>query len=205
MNNTQGPIAAVLFDFGGVLADDGFRDGLRAIAGEQGLDPLHLAQAGMDAVYDSGFVLGTGSAADFWQLMRDRTGLAGDDQALTETILDGFLLRPWMIDIVLRLRQAGYITAILSDQTHWLDEIESRSPFRYAFDAVYNSYYLGKGKRDPELFNEVADDLSVAPGQVLFVDDDAGNATNARLQGMEAIHYRDREQFLDELASYHLY
>ena len=32
-------VEAVLFDFGGVLADEGFRDGLYAIAGANSIDP----------------------------------------------------------------------------------------------------------------------------------------------------------------------
>ncbi len=43
-------IKAVLFDFGGVIADEGFRDGLRAIAIQQGLDPDMLHRAGIDDV-----------------------------------------------------------------------------------------------------------------------------------------------------------
>ena len=72
-DETQASINAVLFDFGGVVAEEGFREGLQAIAEEQGLDPSRLAREGMDAVYDSGFVLGTGSAAEFWKLLRHRT------------------------------------------------------------------------------------------------------------------------------------
>jgi putative hydrolase of the HAD superfamily len=32
-------IKAVLFDFGGVLAEEGFREGLKAIGVKNGLDP----------------------------------------------------------------------------------------------------------------------------------------------------------------------
>jgi|UPI000416D4A2 hypothetical protein len=38
----------------------------------------------MKAVNDSGFVLGKGTASDFSDLMRQRTGLTGDDDSLTE-------------------------------------------------------------------------------------------------------------------------
>lgn len=204
VDETQNQIRAVLFDFGGVVADEGFRDALQLFAEEQGLDPTHLVREGMDAVYDSGFVLGTGSEADFWELLRRRTGLVGDDQTLTETVLSGFQLRPWMMDVVQRLHEAGQITAILSDQTHWLDELDTRTPFMHAFDFIYNSYYLGKGKRDPSLFDDIADDLSVAPEQLLFVDDNPANVANARQRGLWAIHCQDRQQFIDELKQYRL-
>jgi putative hydrolase of the HAD superfamily len=145
-------------------------------------------------------VLGTGTAADFWDLMRRRVGLVGENEELTERILLGFRLRPWMIDTVRRLRATGYTAAILSDQTHWLDELDERDPFKQEFDEIYNSYYLGKGKRDPTLFADVVEDLAIDSDQVLFVDDDANNVANARAQGLRAICFQDRGQFLAELS-----
>ena len=68
-------IRAVLFDFGGVLAEEGFSEGLEAIGREQRLPVGDMTQAGMHAVYDSGYVTGEGSEADFWALLRERTGL----------------------------------------------------------------------------------------------------------------------------------
>jgi putative hydrolase of the HAD superfamily len=188
-------IKAVLFDFGGVLAEEGFRDGLVALATEQGLDVQNMPEQGMRAVYDSGFVLGHGTAADFWTLLRHRTGLVGDDELLSERILRGFVLRPWMITLVQQLHERGYVTGILSDQTHWLDDLDARTPFKRCFDRVYNSYYLGKGKRDPSLFSNVAADLGLSPSAILFVDDDAGNVARAQAAGLQAIQYTDRADF----------
>jgi putative hydrolase of the HAD superfamily len=192
---TGSSIKAVLFDFGGVLAEEGFRNGLRALAQEQGLDVEHMPEQGMRAVYDSGFVLGQGTATDFWALLRQRTGLVGDDELLSEHILRGFVLRPWMIELVQRLHERGYITGILSDQTHWLDDLDARASFKHVFDRVYNSYYLGKGKRDPSLFADVAADVGLTPSAILFVDDDAGNVARAQAAGLQAIQYIDRADF----------
>ena len=194
-----GRIKAVLFDFGGVLAEEGFRDGLTALAEEQGLDPARMRTEGMNAVYDSGFVLGCGTAADFWAMLRERTGLEGEDDALTARILSGFVLRPWMIEQVRRLRVLGYMTGILSDQTHWLDELDARDHFYGAFDRIYNSYHLGKGKRDPSLFADVAADLGLSPSEIHFVDDNQGNVDRAREAGMEAVQFVDRSGFFAAL------
>lgn len=192
-------LRAVLFDFGGVLAEEGFREGLMALAREQGLDEQRLPRAGMQAVYDSGFVLGRGSAADFWALLRKRTGLAGDDAGLTARILAGFVPRPAMLAQVARLRDAGYLTGILSDQTHWLDELDERHHFKAGFDRVYNSYHLGKGKRDPSLFADVAADLQLPSGALLFIDDDPGNVERARAAGWQALLFDDQDSCIAAL------
>ena len=192
-------IDAVLFDYGGVLAEEGFRNGLVTLAKEQGLDTEVMPKEGMMAVYDSGFVLGRGTASDFWTLLRKRTGLVGDNDELSERILSGFVLRSWMIELVIQLRNLGYTTGILSDQTYWLDTLNERDHFIDAFDRVYNSYYLGKGKQDPSLFNDVAADLGMSPSKILFVDDDAGNVARARDAGMQTIQFVDRQGFISEL------
>ena len=190
---------AVLFDFGGVLAEEGFRDGLEALGRAQRLPVADMTQAGMHAVYDSGYVTGQGTEADFWNLLRERTGLRGDDAVLTKTILDGFVVRSWILELVQRLRSLGYVTGILSDQTDWLDRLDAAQHFYRCFDRVYNSYRLGKGKRDPSVFGDVAADLGLPPSQILFIDDNEHNVERARLAGIHAIHYQDRTGFLDEL------
>jgi putative hydrolase of the HAD superfamily len=192
-------IRAVLFDFGGVVAEEGFSEGLEAFAREQHLAVADMTQEGMRAAYDSGFVIGRGTEADFWALLRERTGLRGDDVSLTTRILDGFTVRPWLLRLVERLRSLGWVTGILSDQTDWLERLDAGQHFFRCFDRVYNSYHLGKGKRDPSLFGDVAADLGLSPSQVLFIDDNRDNVARARAAGMHAIHFLDRASFLHEL------
>lgn len=189
------PVTTILFDFGGVLAEEGFRDGLIALANEQKLNIENMPGEGMRAVYDSGFVLGQGTAADFWALLRKRTGLVGEDEELTTRIIGGFVIRQSMIDLVQQLREKGYVTGILSDQTHWLDELDEHYHFSQAFDHIYNSYYIGKGKQDSSLFLDIAADLKLEPAAILFVDDDEGNVSRAEKVGFKVIQFIDQESF----------
>ena len=192
-------IKAVLLDYGGVIADEGFQNGLRALSREQGLDGAATLQVAKYAVYDSGFIVGRGTEAAFWQSMREGAGLKGSDDELTRRVLDGFVLRPWMIEWVDRLREAGYRTVILSDQSHWLDWLDRRDRFFQHFDRVFNSYHMGKGKRDPELFPEIAAQLALSPAEILFVDDMESNVTRARSAGWRAVRFLDRADFFTEI------
>ncbi|HHJ80269.1 MAG TPA: HAD family phosphatase, partial [Candidatus Tenderia electrophaga] len=180
MNQKTNQIKAVLFDYGGVLADEGFRNGLAAIARRQGLDPEQLVAQALEAVYDSGYVLGRGTEAEFWQALEARSGLAGDFSEFRQELMSGFRLRPWMIEWVDRLKQAGYRVGILSDQTDWLDQLDRRDHFQGHFDVVFNSYHLGMGKRDVAIFPEVARRLNLTPEQILFIDDSPGHIERAR-------------------------
>jgi putative hydrolase of the HAD superfamily len=195
-------IRAVLFDFGGVVAEEGFYNGLINLAEKQALDARSMPEEGMRAVYDSGFVLGQGTAADFWALMRKRTGLEGKDDFLSDRIIDGFQIRHWVIDLVRSLRAKGYITGILSDQTHWLYELDSYDHFFKEFDCVYNSYDLGKGKRDPTVFTDVVNDLKLKPEEVLFVDDNEDHVKRAREMGLKSFLYIDHKTFIPEISNF---
>lgn len=191
-------IQAVLFDYGGVLADEGFSNILQALAREQDLAVESMTAEGMQAVYDSGFVLGKGSESDFWSLLRERTGLHGDDADIRSRMFAAFVIRPWMLELVDWLREQGYITGILSDQVDWLDRLDARDHFYKHFQHVYNSYYMGKGKRDVSHFIDVAADLGLKPSAILFIDDSERNVATAMEAGMQAIQYVDRETLMQE-------
>lgn len=195
-------IDTVLFDFGGVLADEGFANGLRAIAAKHGLNEADFLALARHLIHTTGYITGDADEAVYWQTIRERTGIADDDAALRREILSRFTLRPWMFDVVRRLRASGISLAILSDQTNWLDELnEAHDFFRY-FDHVFNSYHLSKAKVDPSHFSDTFLRLGRTPERMLFIDDDEGHCERARRAGMNAIHFTGREQFLKELSQY---
>lgn len=201
LKETPTAIRAVLLDFGGVIAEEGFQQGLRALAEAQQLDPDEVMNKGRESVHDSGYVTGKGTEADFWTLLRERTGLKGEDKVLSQAILDRFIVRQWMIEQVSRLRNAGLTVAILSDQTDWLDYLDQSLHFSPAFDRVFNSFHLGKSKRDPTLFDDAVKMLGTQPGETLFIDDDPGHVERARSRGLHAIHFTERDVFEAQLLS----
>jgi putative hydrolase of the HAD superfamily len=196
---TRDTIRAVLFDFGGVLVEEGFREGLYELARQQGLNPQAVHRAAYDAIYESGYVLGRGTEDEFWQLLRQKTGLSGEIETMRQAIATQFALRPRMFAVVRTLRQRRYITAILSDQTDWLDRLDAELHFYQDFDKVYNSYHLGKGKRDPSIFDDVVGDLGLVTNRVLFVDDDPSNVERARSRGLKTVLFLNEDQCITDL------
>jgi len=51
-------IKAVIFDFGGVLAEEGFREGLKVIATKNRLVPDEFFKAAEDVIHETGYVTG---------------------------------------------------------------------------------------------------------------------------------------------------
>jgi putative hydrolase of the HAD superfamily len=193
-------VTAILFDFGGVIAEEGFREGLTSIAREHGLEPEAFVRAGFELVYGVGYVLGRSNEKTFWQAVRDRTGIQGRDESLRDQILSRFTLRPWMLELLARLREAGVRLALLSDQTNWLDELDAKLHFFHYFDHVFNSYHLGKSKKDPSLFDDVLKVMDLQAGQALFVDDHGSHIERARQRGLNTILYLDQSTFMHALA-----
>jgi len=192
-------IRAVLLDFGGVIAEEGFQLGLYAIAEKFGLDQKRFFQLANEAVYSSGYVTGKGTEKVYWNVVREHSGIMAPDDELRQEILSRFIPRDWMLEAVKSLKQQDLLTAILSDQSDWLDQLDSQYHFFQYFDAVFNSYHLGKTKRDPTIFVEALQALKVEAGETLFVDDNIDHIDRAVAAGLLAYHFVGRDGFLAKL------
>ncbi|MBP1738904.1 MAG: HAD-superfamily hydrolase, subfamily variant 3 [Deltaproteobacteria bacterium] len=196
---TNGKIDVVLFDFGGVLAEEGFKQGLIAVARANGVDENAFVQAAFDTIYSSGYVLGKAPESQFWDALRKKTGVKGDDASLRHAIFSRFILRDWMIAVVKKLKANNIRVGILSDQTDLLEELDKKYDFYRLFNYIFNSYRIGKGKRDPGLFDDVAQTVKAKPDRILFIDDDPGHVERARQRGWKAMLYVERDGFQKEL------
>ncbi len=195
-------IKAVVFDFGGVLAEEGFKEGLKAIGKKNGLDPDDFYAVAGELVYQTGYVTGMADESEFWNAVREKIGISGNDEELRSEILRRFVLRPVMLKYAEKLRFSGFITAILSDQTNWLDEINREAPFFHYFDYIFNSFKLKKGKRDPSIFGDVCSTMGLQPTEVLFADDNIENIKRALGAGLNALHFRDIGSFQREISTF---
>jgi putative hydrolase of the HAD superfamily len=194
-----GRIRAVLFDFGGVLAEEGFREGLKALGRKHGMAPLEVFKIGRKVAFMGGYTTGAVNEGDYWEAFREKTGIRATDEELRDEILSRFILRPRMVEYAMRVKAAGYVVGILSDQTNWLDELDLKGNFLRHFDHVFVSYKIGKNKADSTVFLDVCKELGLMPEEVLFVDDSPGNVSRARSMGLNVIHFMDIEAFDEDI------
>ncbi len=192
-------INAVFFDFGGVIAEEGFREGMMAIARKKNLDEQSFFKTAEEIIYKTGYVTGKVREPVFWDALSRAAGVKEDYRRMRIEVLRRFVLRAGMVLLVEKLRDQGLVTALLSDQTNWLDEINSKKPFYNRFDYVFNSYVLGKSKRDPSVFRDVARITGINPHLILFVDDNAQNIKRAQEAGLKTIHFTGIEDFKTQL------
>jgi putative hydrolase of the HAD superfamily len=196
-------IKAVLFDFGGVLAEEGFYEGLKTIGRKNGLDPEAFFKTADSLIYETGYLVGASDEAAFWNAVRNAAGVTGSDEELRREILDRFVLRPGMMAAVDRLRAAGTTAAMLSDQTNWLQEISGQTGLFRHFDRVFNSFDIHKSKRDATVFGEVCSALGAKPEETLFIDDNLNHIKRAQDQGLHTIHFTTIDDFKEQLRKYH--
>ncbi len=93
-------IDIVLFDFGGVIAEEGFMKGLRVLAAKSRYTSDEFIQFGNDLIHRCGYVVGKSSEHTYWDLLRNDTGVKGTDEELRNEILSRFIPRLWVLDIV---------------------------------------------------------------------------------------------------------
>ena len=192
-------IRDVLFDFGGVIADEGFKEALALFAEREGLDPREVIAQGFKTGYDLGFCLGRVREDAYWPELKRRTGLRAGGPEIREQIFARYRLRPWMLDLVDQLRGRGVGVHLLSDQSHWLDDLDRLHGFYRRFDQVFCSFHMGMSKKQVETFRHVLERLGAGPERVLFVDDHQPNLTRAGEAGLRTLLYRGREQVLEEI------
>ncbi len=192
-------IKAVIFDFGGVLSEEGFREGIMAIGAKNGVNPDNFFKIAEELIYQTGYVTGTGNESFFWNALREKTGITESNNELREEILKRFSVRPQMIFHVKKLKSLGMVIAVLSDQTNWLDEIEQREPFFQHFDYIFNSFHLKKSKREPSVFRDVSSIIGFQPEEVLFVDDNIENIKRAEKERLKVIYFKNIDSFEKEM------
>jgi putative hydrolase of the HAD superfamily len=189
----------VLFDFGGVIADEGFKEALALLAEREGLDPQEVVAQGFKTGYDMGFSLGRIREDEYWPELKRRTGLHVENGKIKNEIFARYRLREWMLEIVDQLRSNGIKVHLLSDQSHWLDDLDHLHGFYRHFNQVFCSFHMGRSKKNSNTFRYVLEDLGAESARTLFIDDHPPNLDRAREAGLRTMLYRYREQVLEEL------
>jgi len=199
-NKTGSHIKLALFDFGGVIADEGFKLGLLSIGEANGIDPRTFYTSVVSIISCCGYLTGKADEKTFWQEVRKQFVLQGTNEDLRDQIFSRFTIRGWMLEIVEQLRDQNILTAILSDQTDWLDRLNNKDDFFKYFDRVFNSFYLKQSKHNGgKIYGVVLSEMNVPAGSALFVDDNESNIKKAKSKGLHTIHYKDRKSFETEL------
>lgn len=103
---------------------------------------------------------------------------------------------PWIQD----LKEKGYRCLYLSNFSHKAEtECAEALDFIPYMDGGILSYRDKVIKPQPEIYDLLIERYQLVPEECVFLDDTLPNVEAARKAGMHAIHFKNREQALEEL------
>ncbi len=202
---------AVVFDFGGVLISPivekvaqlaevhgtTMHELLHVLLGprDSGPDhPWHRCERGEMAVSDIQGLLGP------WA---DEAGITLHGDEIDVLLEGGYRLLGEVIERIDHLREAGYLTALLTNTfLEFRPTMEADVGFHH-FDAVVESFAVQARKPEPAIYEATARMLGVEHADILYLDDFDQNLEPAVSLGWQVIHVTGPEQTLaalDELA-----
>lgn len=103
---------------------------------------------------------------------------------------DGFRIDDDVVALVQAVRDAGGLTACVSNATTRLEVDLAERGIDGAFGVVVNSSRVRSLKPDQAIYATAAEAVGAAPGDCLFVDDRAENVAGALATGMPAVRFR---------------
>ena len=192
---------AVLFDFGGVLADGPFESFARYEA-ENGLpDGFVRGLNTKDPDINAWARLERGEVTldEFADLFEAEALLAGgavDARAIISNLRGE--LRPRMLEAVRRCKE-HFKTGLLTNNFVVASAAASLENVFDLFDAIVESSAEGVRKPDPRFYEIACERISVAPSRAIFLDDLGQNLKPARALGMTTIKVTDPDKALSEL------
>ena len=197
----EGTIRGLLVDWGGVLTTDIFTS-FETFCRREGLDPLLVRDMfrGDPEARHTMFSLETGELTEpeFEVKFTRILGLRDDRaQGLIDRMFGGMKEDIAMFDAVRCAKQQGIRTGLLSNS--WGVDRYDRSRFPQLFDAIVISGEEGVRKPDRVIYETALARMAVPAGEIVFVDDLAGNLKPARDLGMSTIHHTSGAETVTEL------
>ena len=192
-------IAAIIWDFGGVLVRTADLSGRDILAQRAGLSRPELEMRVFDGHNRRQAQLGAIDGQTHLQNVASELGLSVEE--LREAFFGADQLDETLMAYIRGLRPR-YKTGLLSNAMSTLRPLLSTQyPILDAFDDVVISAEVKLMKPDAAIYALALERLGAQPNQAVFVDDFIENAHGAQSAGLHAIHFQTRQQTLDELAA----
>ena len=197
---------ALIVDFGGVLTTP-LQDAMVHFADDLGIELQDLVRVALKAYaghdddlvhgFETGHISEDDFAREFAARLQEASGKPVEPDGLVTRIFAGMTAEEDMMEAVVRARQAGYQTALLSNS--WGLDLYPRERFPDMFDVVVISGEVGLRKPDPDIFTLTTEKLGLEAERCVFVDDHPGHLKAAVDAGMTTVLHRTPEETITEL------
>ncbi|MCP5266789.1 MAG: HAD-IA family hydrolase [Burkholderiaceae bacterium] len=200
-------MAAVIWDFGGVITESPF-EAFERYEAERGLPPGFLRSVNARDPHTNAWARLERSECTldaFDAAFADESAALGHRVPGLEVLalLDG-AVRPPMAEAVRRIGRrlkTGCITNNFRADAGRSPNADAKDAVIASFHHVIESAKVGLRKPDPRIYLMMTDALGVAPAQCVFLDDLGVNLKPARDLGMRTIKVQGADQALRELGA----
>ena len=197
-------IRAVLWDFGGVILTSPF-EAFAHYERSNGLPNAFLRSVNATNPHDNAWadlernVIGPAEFDTRFATESETLGhrVAGADVL---ALLSGEV-RPEMVTALDRVKEAGLLTACLTNNVVGGDPRPDVADVMARFDQVVESSKVGVRKPEPRFYEIACELLAVEPGECVFLDDLGINLKPAAAMGMTTIKVVDADQAITDLES----
>ncbi|MFH0890697.1 MAG: HAD family phosphatase [Candidatus Liptonbacteria bacterium] len=182
---------AIIFDWAGVLASDGYWVWLRKNVEdiEDRKEFFHKISEDVDSAKIS--------HDEFLEKLSLETGRL--KERVWDEIKKEIIINKDLISFVKKLK-ARYKVGLLSNFTHpWLSEIIAENNLWGLFDRHIISSEHKMVKPDPRIFQKILDMLGVKPEEAVFIDDRKMHTDGAKRVGLRTILFIDNVQLIEDL------
>jgi putative hydrolase of the HAD superfamily len=200
------PFTAVLWDFGGVILSSPF-EAFNRYEHEQGLPTDFIRTVNATNPHDNAWAKLERSdigGREFDELFATESHALGHrvPGADVLALLSGDV-RPEMVALLDQVKDAGYLTACLTNNVLGdhpdPERAASIGAIMMRFDAVVESSKVGVRKPEPRFYEIACELLGVAPSQCVFLDDLGINLKPAAAMGMSTIKVLNADQAIADL------
>ena len=196
-------IQTIIFDLGGVLVRTEDRIPRQLLAEKFGMtyEDMDSLVYGSPTSKEAGE--GKISAEQHKETVLKTLGLPLDSfKSFGDEFWGGDRLDKKLVEFIEGLR-GEYTTALLSNA--W-DDLRPLLVNLWKIDGIFDHIFISAevklAKPDPRIYQHVINELQQDPSEMIFVDDFIENVKAAKAEGLHAIHFRYRDQALNELAEY---
>ena len=185
-------IRAVLFDFDEVCTTGkGLQPVAKKMGEEFGADPKKILDAMLEEkeLWQRGKI----GPAEFWALVRKRTGMAASDEEL-KAFWEIALFSPQVMRLVKRVKEKQLTGLVTDNMAERMKVVSEKHRLREYFNTIIVSGEVGTKKEEMMPFVIACSRLGVEPDECVFVDDKPENVQVARGIGMAGIVFNSANQ-----------
>ncbi|MCX6790414.1 MAG: HAD family phosphatase [Candidatus Kaiserbacteria bacterium] len=195
-------IKAICFDLDGVFfTPKGKNSFHNALINEYGVSKEIIDELMYRSPEMAQQVRGQISTTDFWNRVREITGITATDEELTQRWVRDYEVDNNVLDAVKNAKSQGYKTCVCTNNNGIrLPILVEKYDLNSLFDVIVSSHEIGFTKPSKEIFQTLLDGLGITGQELVYSDDNPERLLGAKELGIHTFQFHNFEQYLSELS-----